>query len=121
LFAAATLIKLLALLATGFIFIWLFPRKIESVITAAKTRTWPNFGIGVLALVATPVVAILLMITVIGFYIGIILMLAYILMLVLASVLLLSFVPFVGWLAVFMIFCITLGSLVLWFRQTSLT
>ena len=150
LFAIAMLIKLIALLVAGFVLLYLFPRKIESVVSNSHLNVWKNLGIGFLVLVASPIAAILLLITVVGFYLGLIVFLMYVLTLILASIftifyagnlvyswykkdaqpnlkrdlvlgaialLIVSVIPFIGWLIAGIIFLITLGALVTHLHQ----
>jgi len=145
LIAISTLIKLLALLVAGFVLLYLFPVKISKLVTGTMSNTLTNFGIGFLALIASPIVAGLLFITVVGVYLGIILLLIYFLTLVMASIvmvfytgrlvygwykkdaalnlkrdlvlgaiiaLIVSLIPIIGWLAVFVLFLISLGAIV---------
>ncbi len=91
-FAVATLIKLLGLLIAGFVLFWLFPRKVETIVSSSHDKPLKSFGVGFLVLVVTPIIAVILCATVIGFYVGIIVMLSYLLLLILASVFMLFYV-----------------------------
>jgi hypothetical protein len=149
-FVLATLFKLLALLVAGFVFYYLLPGKISSVVERARTSPWGSLGVGFLTAVVTPILFVILMITLIGFYLGLILLFMYLLMLILASVLslfytgnlvyswyrksgptdlrrdlvlgaiimmLITLVPFLGWLALAIVYLIALGALVTYFRR----
>ncbi len=145
-----SLFKLLMLLAAGAVLAWLVPRKITEVTREALNRPWPSLGIGVLVLILSPVLAGLLMITVLGLYLGMMVFLVYGLMIIISTVLamfytgnlvwgwykkdaepshwrdlwvgalvtlVLSLIPFVGWIAVAVLWLITLGSLTTHWRK----
>ncbi len=100
-FAIATLFKLIGLFIAGLLFYWLFPKKVQAVVAQSQTKTLQNLGIGFLIMVAAPIAAIILMVTVIGAYVGFIVMLGYLLLLLFASVFMLYYIGSLvyGWLA----------------------
>ena len=151
-FAVATLLKLLMLLVAGLVISLLFPARVTAMLAQIRTKTWQNLGIGFLALIATPIASVILMVTVVGAFLGIILLVLYFLAILLASVLMLfytgnlvsgwlkqsksshmrdlligtlvvlilSFIPVLGWLAVCILFMITFGGMIIEFRQSRL-
>src|SRR5690606_20694482 len=72
---------LATLIVTGVVYLLIVPRL---AITAADTlgqRAWASLGLGVAILFATPPVAILTMIAVLGMLVGLVILLLYVLML----------------------------------------
>lgn len=144
------LFKLLMVLVAGAAFVWLIPRKVSAVINEAVARPWPSLGIGALVAIVSPILAILLMVTVLGLYVGMIVLTVYALMLLLASILvafytghivwrlyrkdaepnqwrdlgigavvflIFGLIPVVGWMAVCVLWLITLGALTTYWRK----
>lgn len=62
----AFLLKLLMSIVTGLALIYVFRNIIEKTVKDSLTRFWPNLGVGFSALILTPVVFIILLITVLG-------------------------------------------------------
>jgi hypothetical protein len=149
-FLLTTLIKILALLVLALVLAWLLPNKTKAVVKYAMTSPWIDLGIGALILIVSPILGVILMITIVGFYIGIAVFLIYLLLLILTSALMffyignliwswydknaqphmwrnlligfvaciiLSFIPFIGWLAILIVWLITLGALATHFRK----
>ena len=80
------LLKLLAAIAAGLIFVYLLKRFTGEVIRGSLRKFWLNLGIGFGALILTPVACILLAISVIGLWVAGILGVLYVLLLILSSV-----------------------------------
>lgn len=70
-------ISFLASLITAFVLLALFPRAATETSQALVERTWASLGVGFLALIITPIAAIILMITLIGLPLGIISVVLY--------------------------------------------
>jgi hypothetical protein len=150
LFAIATLFKLLALLVAGLVLNWLFPAKVASVVRMSHQNVMRNLGIGVVTLIVPPFLAILLCITVVGLYLGIIVFLTYLLLLIFTGIytlfyvgnlvfswyqknapansyrdlvigaillLILGWIPFIGWLICAIVYLIALGALTSYYRS----
>ncbi len=83
----ATLIKIIALGLAALVLTRLFARTSHRAVLTAKSSYWKNLGIGFVAIIAVPVISIVLMITGVGFYLAIILMFLYFLMLALSVLL----------------------------------
>lgn len=144
LFVAGSLLKLLMLLAAAAVLYLLFPSRVKSIVAEAIRSPWANLGIGLLVLIVSPILAIILCVTVVGVYLGLATFLIYILFLLLAAILslfyigrlimgwvkrdspanhwlellvgalvslILGFIPVLGWLALLVIYMITLGSI----------
>lgn len=141
----ATLIKLLAMFIAALVVNKLFKGTFQTLAEHIYSKPWHNLGIGALVMFATPIAAIILMITVLGFYLGLLLMACYFLILLTASLLLPYFVgsaavamynktstlrlgwqelilglllvtivgwiPFIGWLAVCVVFLMCVGEM----------
>ncbi len=88
----AMIIKLLALFAAAWLLNRLMPGKVQSLVDTSYARPMHNLGLGLLALIATPIVAILLMVSLVGFYIGAFLMVLFVLTLLLAGLVLPYFI-----------------------------
>lgn len=71
------LLKLLAWLAAALVLLQFVPGRIRAVTDSMHKSPWANLGVGFLALVVTPILAIILLVTVIGYYIALILGVAY--------------------------------------------
>lgn len=72
------LYTLLTSLVIGSLLVWLAPNLITRTAEYVTSRPWASLGIGFLALVATPILAILLFITLLGIPLGILLMVGYV-------------------------------------------
>ncbi len=79
--------KLIMLLVAGLALAWLVPHKVAAVSHEAIARPLPNFGIGILGLILFPILGVILMVTVVGLYLGMITLLAFGLLVVVSSVL----------------------------------
>ncbi len=53
----------------GFLFVWLFPRAADATVTAGR-RFWPTVGWGALIGIVGPILAVLVMVTIIGIPFG---------------------------------------------------
>ncbi len=78
----AFLIKLLAWIIAAFVVVRLRKNLILSLVEDIKQKPWGNLGIGVLAAIITPIAVVLLFITLVGYYLAIMLGLIYALLLV---------------------------------------
>lgn len=85
-FTIIFIIKVIGLILAGLLLMKLFPRSSQEVLARMHDNIWINLGIGAIGLIVVPFVSIILFITFIGFYIGIIAMLLWVLMLVLAVI-----------------------------------
>lgn len=79
-------IKIAALLIAALILLRLFGKTSHSLITTSLQNPWKSLGIGFLGMIVIPLVAILLMVTVIGFYAGILFLLWFIFAMLMAGV-----------------------------------
>jgi len=145
-----SLFKLLMLLVAAVAMIWLVRARVAAVVTHAIQTPGRSLGIGVLTVIAAPILGVLLMITVVGLYVGVILLLTYALLVAVSSVislfytgrlvwgwyqkeasdnawrdlgigalltLILGFIPIVGWIAIGVLWVITLGALATHLRR----
>jgi cytoskeletal protein CcmA (bactofilin family) len=78
-------VKLIAWMALAFLLYKLFPRTAERMVASVQTKFWSNAGIGFLALVCVPLIALVLLVTFVGYSIAVVTMLAYITLLFLAT------------------------------------
>jgi len=72
-----TVIGFLMILVIGIIIVLLAPRRVEAVTESIRTRPWASLGWGAVILVATPIAAIILCITIIGLPLGLITLALY--------------------------------------------
>jgi cytoskeletal protein CcmA (bactofilin family) len=63
-------------LLLGLMLLWLFPRAAAAVYETARERLGAAFGFGLLAFIVLPIVAVLLLVTVVGLPLGLLLLLA---------------------------------------------
>jgi len=141
----AWLIKLIALFIAAYLLSIFGKKAVSAVSEDIYKGFWANLGIGFLILIVGPILAIILGITVIGFYLAILTLLVYILMLMLSVlfgmifigswlyklikksasletnwwivllgvvvVMVVSIIPFAGWLASLVITLVSFGAL----------
>jgi hypothetical protein len=74
LFGFGLIIKFFGLLLTAYIAVRLFNPQVLEATNVANQNPWANLGIGLLVLIATPIVALLLFATLIGYYFALILL-----------------------------------------------
>jgi hypothetical protein len=77
LFALLTAVNTLSLLALGLLLIYLMPNFMRATTDIMRAQPWKSMGIGVLALFLTPLVAVLLMVTLIGLPLSFIILLMF--------------------------------------------
>ncbi len=87
----AFLIKLVGALLLAFVLLWLFHNKFTNSVMETGRGFWKNVGIGLVALIVTPIVIVILMFTFIGWYIAAFLGLVYVLVLLLAGIISMSY------------------------------
>jgi cytoskeletal protein CcmA (bactofilin family) len=80
-------IKLLATIITALILHRLFRRTSKELIHNLAGNFWMNLLIGLIAIVATPIIAVLLMFSVVGFYIALILLVLWLLLMLISCLL----------------------------------
>ena len=68
---------LLSVMVTGTVLLLLFPRVAEEITGKITKAPWKSLGLGLAVLTATPIVIILLLISFIGLWLGLILLAAY--------------------------------------------
>ncbi len=64
-------------LVLGIIIVLLAPRRVKAVTESIRTRPWPSLGWGAVILVATPIAALIVCITIIGLPLGLIALALY--------------------------------------------
>lgn len=72
-------IKIVAFILAGLLFLNFFPKKAAAVTESMRTRPWANLGVGFAVAVATPIAAILAIVILVGYYVALIVLAAYIL------------------------------------------
>jgi len=83
----AKAMKFLIVLVTALILVWLFEKGIRSLVEHSADNFWPSCGRGLIFLVVVPIIAILLLITVLGSFLGGLLGVIYVVHLMFAKVL----------------------------------
>lgn len=85
--ALATTGTLISLLA-GFLAAWLLIRLAKGRVTALTSnmleKPWPNLGIGLVGVIVAPIASILLFVTFVGYYIGLVVLALFILLMLLS-------------------------------------
>ena len=81
----ALFIKLLIVIATGLVLVYLLKKVTDPTLRESLTKFWPSLGIGFAALVVTPIIAIILAVTVAGIGLAGILGAVYVLFLIIAK------------------------------------
>ncbi len=87
LFTLGFLIKLLAWIITAWILVHFKKNFVFRLNDEFKIKPWENLGVGFLALVATPIAVVLLLVTLVGYYAAFLLGLVYVLALAVATLL----------------------------------
>ena len=72
-----TIIGFLMILVLGIIIVLLAPRRVKAVTESIRTRPWASLGWGAVILVATPIAALIVCITIIGLPLGLIALVFY--------------------------------------------
>jgi hypothetical protein len=75
----AMVVKLLAMILALLLVLKLMPLRAQASIEAVFARPWSSLGLGFVALILIPIVAILTFVVVVGYYIGLILLALYVL------------------------------------------
>lgn len=73
------IVKILAMMLAAFILIKLFPKKSFQLVGNYINQVWSNLGIGFIGIIAAPIIAVLLLITMVGWYAGLIVLLLWLL------------------------------------------
>ncbi len=74
---AAAVVSFISTLLLGLLLLWVYPVFAETAASMIRERPWASFGWGAAALVGTPVLAVVLVMTVVGIPIGIMFMALY--------------------------------------------
>jgi len=130
---AGTVIWTVGMIIAGLLLMKFFRRRVRTVVDRAFDRPWLNLGIGFLFAVALPLAGVILLVTVVGIYSALLLFawLGVVCLvvnkyekldwtsLVLGAVLLmiLKFIPVIGWLACLVVWLITFGAVLRTIRQ----
>lgn len=80
------LLKLLALFVAGLVLLKLFGKRINEVVRYSEERPGAMLGVGVLAIIVTPIIAMILLVTVVGAYLGVLLGLTFAMLSILAGI-----------------------------------
>jgi len=78
-------IKLLIIIVSGLILVYLFGNLTKPIIKEALGKFWPSLGTGFATLILVPIVAVILAVTVVGLWLAGLIGVIYMLMLMLAS------------------------------------
>ena len=81
-----TLIQLAALLIIGFLLLHFRRHSFTETAAYIRSHPWASLGIGLLSIIVTPIIAILLFVTFVGYYLGILLLVSFALMLLLNTI-----------------------------------
>lgn len=83
----AFLLKLLAWFLAGLLAMKLFKNKIQEIFAEITQNPWTNLGMGLVWMICTPIVAFLLFVSFVGYYLGGLLAVTYVLALMAANLL----------------------------------
>ncbi|HEX9504303.1 MAG TPA: polymer-forming cytoskeletal protein [Patescibacteria group bacterium] len=78
LFGVGIVISLLAWIAAGLLLLYLLRRGLTMATDSMREEPWANLGIGLIALIIVPIVALVLLLTLIGYYIALLLIVGYV-------------------------------------------
>lgn len=84
-FTVMFFIKILGLIIAGLILMKLFPQTARNAVMLTQQSPWINLGIGALFLVVVPILAFIILVTFVGFYVAMIAFLAYGLLLIIGT------------------------------------
>ncbi len=76
-FYTAKFINIITAFLVGLLFIFLFPKYSATITKQVSEKTWTSMGVGLLTLILAPIVALLLLVTIVGVPIGFLLIVAY--------------------------------------------
>ncbi len=74
--------KIVTLISTfllGWLLIHFLPRLVDANVAKLKNQPWPSLGIGVLTMIAVPVLVVLFLVSIVGFPLGLMLLSAFLL------------------------------------------
>jgi hypothetical protein len=145
LFGIGLIVNILAWMAAGLLLMYLLKRELHTATDIMREEPWANLGIGLITLILTPIIFILLLITLIGYYVAFILVTFYVFALMLSCLVgaiflgrwilgyldktneyimdwrtvvigvlaieVLSWIPFIGWLVVFVLSIMAFGAI----------
>jgi len=78
--------KVVALMLASGVAVAYFPRPSRGIVDAVTKKFWQSLGMGLVALIATPIAGIVLVVTVVGMYVGFFLFALYVLALLVTAV-----------------------------------
>lgn len=84
-FSISFVIKSIGLILAALLLMKLFPRTAKKSVEHMQQGMWKNLGIGLIGLIVTPILFFILLITFFGMYIAFLLLFAWLLMLIVAS------------------------------------
>ncbi len=85
-FTVAFIIKLIGFILIGLVLMKLFPRTTKNAVSKISDKPWVNFGIGILFLIVTPILALVVLFTLVGVYFTLIAALVYGLLIILSII-----------------------------------
>lgn len=85
-FMIGKLVSLSILFIIGFAFLRLFPVFTKQTVSIAKISPWKDMGVGLLILFMTPIIAVLLAVTIVGIPFALVLLFAYMILLYIAKI-----------------------------------
>ncbi|PIR96045.1 MAG: hypothetical protein COT92_03160 [Candidatus Doudnabacteria bacterium CG10_big_fil_rev_8_21_14_0_10_42_18] len=81
LFTLALLVKLSAWIIAGLVLVRVIKKFVRGIARSAQLKPWSNLGFGLAGVIAMPIVTVLLFVTLIGYYLGILVGISYAIML----------------------------------------
>lgn len=84
LIGTALIVQLLAMLIVSLLFLFAFPRRLQQFVAETYARPWASLGLGFALVILAPILAIVLFVTGVGYYLGLLVLVGYLLVLLLA-------------------------------------
>ncbi|MDQ3075992.1 MAG: hypothetical protein M3Q34_02595 [bacterium] len=90
-FIAELIMNLLTLFVAVSVILWLFKKRVQTILSSYEfsfsNKFWRTVGVGFLSLVFIPIVSLILMVTMVGMYLGIVLFVWYVLAILMSVIL----------------------------------
>lgn len=86
-FTIGFIIKMLGIMAAGLVFVYLLKKFSSEVVKKGLDNFWTNAGIGLGILILTPIISILLMVSIVGLWLAFLVLVTYLFLILIAVVL----------------------------------
>lgn len=79
-------IKIVAYFLAGYVLLYLMPRRVQTILSSIQTKLLSNFGVGIVTAIVVPVLAVVVLVTMVGYYIGLLVFVWYGLVMLLSCI-----------------------------------